>query len=75
MTCSSHKFVVIYDHRETLCGVLTDKRFYDGESLTGTGSADHPCTTERIADVNPTFTKLALVIIAHGDIDRVFVFL
>lgn len=53
--------------------MLTDKRLNNGESLTGTGSADNPCATERIGDVYPSLTELALIVIAHGDIDRISV--
>ena len=55
--------------------MLPDKRLDDGKSLTTARCADYPSASERVVDVHPTFTELAFVIIAHGDIDRVFVFL
>ena len=55
--------------------MLPDKRFDNGESLAGTRCADYPCASERIADVHPTFAELPLVIVAHGDIDRILVLL
>ena len=73
--CQCGELIVIYHHGKALGTVLTDKWFNDGESLTRTGSTDHPCATERIHHVHPSFTELALVIVTHRDVHRIFVLL
>lgn len=59
---------------KTFCGVLPDKRFYDRECLTGTGSSDNPCSSEWIDYIYPSFAKFSFVVVTHRNIDRVFVF-
>ena len=53
--------------------MLADKRLDDGERLTRTRRTDNPCASERIDDIDPSLAELSLVIVAHGNIDAVFV--
>ena len=53
--------------------MLSDEWLNDGEGLTRTRSADHPCTSEGIDDVHPALTELRLVVVAHGDVHAVLV--
>ena len=46
------KLVVIDNHSKALGTMLSDKWLNDGEGLTRTRSADHPCTSEGIDDVH-----------------------
>lgn len=66
-------FVVIDHHGKSLGTVLADKRFYDREGLTRTRCPHNPRTTKAVDDIDPAFTELAFVIIAHGDVDGIFV--
>ena len=69
----SGKLIVIHDHHEALGGMLPDERLDDGEGLSASRRADHPCTSERVADVHPSLTELALVVIAHRNVHAVVV--
>ena len=53
--------------------MLSDEWLNDGEGLTRTRSADHPCTSEGIDDVHPSLAELRLVVLAHGDIHAILV--
>ena len=55
--------------------MLANKRFDDGERLTRTRSTHNPRTAKRVNDVHPSLPELAFIVVAHGNIDRVFVLL
>ena len=71
--CKRRELVVIDNHCKTLGRMLTDIRLYDRECLSGTGRAHNPCASEGIDNIDPTPPELALVVVAHRDIDGILV--
>ena len=53
--------------------MLSDKWFDDGKGLSATRSADHPCSSETVADVHPALAELAFVVVSHRDVHAVLV--
>ena len=53
--------------------MLTDERLDDGEGLTRARSADNPGASERVRDIDGALAELALIVVAHRDIDAILV--
>ena len=73
MTFSSHKFIIIDIHRESLLDLLLDVVVYDGVRLARSGCAEHHCGAKRIDDVDPSGLPFLPIIEARREVDRVFV--
>ena len=73
MTCSSHKLVIINDHREALCAVLPDERFNKRKCLTATRRSNYPCTTKTVGYIHKSFSKFPFAIVSHRDIYTVLI--
>ena len=67
------ELVVVHHHRESLGAVLPDERLDNGERLTGARRSDDPGPAERVHDVHPAVTELALVVVTHRDVHAVLV--
>lgn len=66
-------FVVIDHHGKSLGTVLADKRFDNRKGLTRARCPHNPRTTKAVDNIDPALTELAFVIVAHGDVDGIFV--
>ena len=53
--------------------MLADERFDDGECLTRAWCADHPSAAEGVYYIHPALAELALIVVAHGDVDAILV--
>ena len=73
LLCKGRPLVVVHNHCKAFGTVLTDERLDDGEGLTRARSADNPGASERVRDIDGALAELALIVVAHRDIDAILI--